>query len=76
MNCQTYIFKLSSGQLEEAGTVERLWATQHRLMCGKCRAFTKNDAQLTRIMAEHQQRAWAPESGEAPPPSRTDAAGD
>lgn len=61
MNCETYIFKLSSGQLDEAGTVERLWAAQHRLVCSKCRAFTKNDAQLSQIMAQHKERALAPD---------------
>ena len=61
MNCETYVFKLSSGQLEEASLSERLWATQHRLMCGKCRAFTANDRLLTDVMARHKTDLQAPE---------------
>ncbi len=54
MNCKTYVFKLSSGQLETASLGERLWAAQHRMMCGKCRVFTANDQQLTAVMQRHK----------------------
>lgn len=64
MNCQTYVFKLSSGQLEEASLGERLWATQHRLMCSKCRAFTANDRLLTDVMARHKADMQTPEPPE------------
>lgn len=56
MTCQEYIFKLTSGQLEEAGTVERLWAVQHRLMCSRCRAFTRNDQRLDDIMQAYKEQ--------------------
>lgn len=56
MTCQDYIFKLTSGQLEEAGTVERLWAVQHRLMCSRCRAFTRNDQRLDDIMQAYKEQ--------------------
>jgi hypothetical protein len=56
MNCKTYVFKLSSGQLETASLGERLWAAQHRMMCSKCRAFTANDEQLSAVMAQHKAK--------------------
>lgn len=56
MTCQNYIFKLTSGQLEEAGTVERLWAVQHRMMCSRCRAFTRNDQRLDDIMQAYKEQ--------------------
>lgn len=74
MSCKTYIFKLTSGQLEEAGTVERMWATQHRLMCRRCRAFTRNNARLDEIMAAHKDHLLVPDGSpqsptdDAPPP--------
>jgi hypothetical protein len=46
MTCKEYIFKLTSGQLDDAGLIERFWARQHRLMCRRCRAFTTNDEKL------------------------------
>ncbi len=55
MTCKEYIFKLTSGQLEQAGTVERLWAAQHRLMCRPCKAFTANDERLSHVLSGYQQ---------------------
>jgi hypothetical protein len=54
MNCQTYVFKLTSGQLAEAGLLERLDAAGHRWMCRHCRAFTANDALLSACLAHHK----------------------
>ena len=37
----------------------RFWGTQHRLVCHRCRAFTRNDQQLDGILAgyrDHLQR--------------------
>ncbi len=56
LNCQTYIFQLTSGQLDDAGWMQRLAAAQHRLLCRRCRAFTRNDAKLTHILQDfHNQ---------------------
>lgn len=55
MDCKEYIFKLTSGQLAEAGQIERLKAFQHRLICRYCRAFTKNDAKLTHALTQYRE---------------------
>lgn len=64
MNCRDYVFKLSSGQLnEDASASDRLGAALHRLSCRYCRAFTHNDAALSRILAglrEDMQRPHGP----------------
>jgi hypothetical protein len=54
--CREYIFLLTSGQLEEARWDLKLRATQHRLSCRRCRAFTRNDEALERILGEHKAR--------------------
>lgn len=64
MTCKQYIFKLTSGQLADAGMGERLWATQHKLMCRHCRAFTHNDKQLDAVLQAYQTRLTQPD---APP---------
>lgn len=60
MKCKEYIFKLSSGQLRGAATSERLWAFQHRLICRRCRAFTKNDATLDRVLEAYRNGLLTP----------------
>ncbi len=60
MKCREYIFKLTSGQLAQATGFERFLALQHRMMCGRCRAFTKNDAHLDRILKSYRDRLLAP----------------
>lgn len=50
MQCRDYIFQLSSGQAQEAGPLEQLAAWQHRLVCARCRAFTRNDAILQQAL--------------------------
>jgi len=60
MKCQTYIFRLTSGQLDEASWAERLQAAQHRLICHRCRAFTRNDAQLTQIVRDFREHLTDP----------------
>ncbi|HEX5806191.1 MAG TPA: hypothetical protein VFY31_07655 [Macromonas sp.] len=54
MKCHTYIFQLTSGQLKEAGWLGQLQATQHRLICRHCRAFTHNDARLENILQNYR----------------------
>lgn len=50
MKCREYIFKLTSGQLAQAGLLDQLEATAHRWSCRHCRAFTRNDEALDRIL--------------------------
>jgi hypothetical protein len=61
MTCKDYIFKLTSGQLAEAGRVERLWAAQHRLICRHCRAFTRNDRRLDDILQGYKAHLSTPD---------------
>lgn len=56
MNCKEYIFKLTSGQLEDAGRLERFWGAQHRLMCRRCRAFSANNDQLSDILKGYKEK--------------------
>lgn len=65
MKCRDYIFQLTSGQLEEADTVARIAAWQHRMICFRCRAFTRNDRALQDMLkgyGEHLQTPPAPPS--------------
>ena len=66
MSCQQYLFVLTSGQLEEAGWLTRAQAGQHRLMCRRCRTFTRNDAMLDQLTMAWRDRLLGPnQSGEA-----------
>ncbi|MEY4763691.1 MAG: hypothetical protein RI907_364 [Pseudomonadota bacterium] len=73
MNCQRYIFELTSGRLREAGLATQAQARLHRLVCVHCRAFTRNDQQLERVLegwrqrAEHDGPGEPPSTGQAPP---------
>lgn len=66
MKCHTYIFQLTSGQLKEAGWLDQLQATQHRLTCRHCRAFTRNDAQLNRILQSYRAQLQQPRADDVP----------
>ena len=75
MKCREYVFLLTSGQLAEASWPMRLAAGQHRLACRHCRAFTRNDEALDRILAAHRAHVAhlgpqpsAPTDDEPPPP--------
>lgn len=63
MQCRDYIFQLTSGQLDEAGAVQRLWAAQHRLMCRRCRAYTRNDQRLDDILQGYVEHLQRPDTG-------------
>lgn len=54
MSCKTYIFKLTSGQLKGAGLIETMWAVQHRLMCRRCRAFSRNNEKLDGVLTGYR----------------------
>ncbi len=66
MNCRDYIFKLSSGQLPDASTGERLGAALHRLSCRSCRRFTHNDAVLGHILGAYRDHVQRPDDSEPP----------
>ncbi len=42
MKCETYVFLITSGKLEEANKLQSMDASFHGLMCKKCRQFKKN----------------------------------
>ncbi len=46
MKCREYVFLVSSKAMNEATLRERMNAFAHRMICDKCRAFTRNDQQL------------------------------
>jgi hypothetical protein len=75
MKCQTYIYQLTSGQLDNAGWLPRLQAAQHRLICHRCRAFTRNDAQLSQIVRDFQAHLSQPQplASETSPGDQSDA---
>lgn len=63
MKCQEYIYRLSSGQLSEAGLVEKFWAAQHRMICRRCTAFTRNDARVSEIVQGYREHLARPGDG-------------
>lgn len=64
MKCKEYIYRLTSGQLAQASLVEKFWAAQHRMVCKRCTAFTRNDARLSDIVQGY--RAHLARPGEEP----------
>ena len=65
MKCRDYIFQLTSGQLDDAGTATQIAAWQHRMVCFRCRAFTRNNNALNDLLkgyGEHLQTPPAPPS--------------
>ena len=60
MSCKQYLFVLTSGQLEDAGWLTRAQAGQHRLMCKRCRTFTRNDAMLDQLTTAWRDRLLDP----------------
>ncbi len=66
MKCKEYIYRLTSGQLTQAGLVERFWAAQHRMICKRCTAFTRNDARLSDIVQGYREHLARP-GGEQDP---------
>ncbi|MCS4293786.1 hypothetical protein M2375_002018 [Comamonas sp. BIGb0152] len=65
MKCRDYIFQLTSGQLEDAGTATKIAAWQHRMVCFRCRAFSRNDQALQGLLKgynDHIQTPQAPAS--------------
>lgn len=65
--CQQYVFKLTSGQLEEATYGERLQTRLHLLICSRCRAFTRNNAALDGIFQNWREQLQTPDMQPAAP---------
>ncbi|MCC2637052.1 MAG: hypothetical protein K0Q68_771 [Moraxellaceae bacterium] len=63
MKCREYIFLLTSGRLEQAPAGRRMEAGMHRLMCRKCRAFTRNDSRLDSMLADYREALRRDEAG-------------
>lgn len=61
MTCKQYIFHLTSGQAQEAGALDRFWAAQHRLVCHRCRAYTRNDQQLSVLLQNYRDQVLSPD---------------
>ncbi|MDO4795831.1 MAG: hypothetical protein Q4A28_07845 [Brachymonas sp.] len=59
--CQQYVFKLTSGQLDDAPLGERLQAQLHLLVCSRCRAFTRNNAALDGIFQHWREQLQTPD---------------
>lgn len=55
MRCKEYIFKLTSGQFENAPLAVKLEARAHRMICKYCRAFTRNDQKLQQILGDYRE---------------------
>ena len=64
MKCREYIFKLTSGQLQNAPKALRLEAAMHRMMCKYCRTFTRNDATLDNVLAGYRESLQRPDGAE------------
>ncbi|MDR2330580.1 MAG: hypothetical protein LBE58_13330 [Comamonas sp.] len=67
MKCRDYIFQLTSGQLEDAGTATQIAAWQHRMVCFRCRAFTRNDQALKGLLKGYSEHIQAPQHPAAKP---------
>lgn len=55
MKCKEYVFKLTSGQLDDASVGDRLQARLHLVTCKACRAFTQNDQTLDAVLADYKK---------------------
>lgn len=67
MDCKTFIYTLTSGQLERADGMTRIEARFHQLICRRCRTFKRNDGVLTEVLDAYRDHLL-----EAPPPAETD----
>lgn len=67
MKCKEYVFKLTSGQLDDAPLDERLQAKLHVAICKYCRAFTRNDAKLDAILAGYKDHLTQPRDQDGAP---------
>jgi hypothetical protein len=67
MKCKEYVFKLTSGQLDDAPLDERMQAKLHIAICKYCRAFTRNDAKLDAVLAGYKEHLARPGDLDASP---------
>jgi len=61
MTCREYIFMLSSGQLDDASKGLKMQAAAHRMICKRCRTFTRNDRTLDGLLEDYRQRLKQPD---------------
>lgn len=61
MKCREYIFQLTSGQLQDAPRAVRVEAGMHRMICKYCRAFSRNDATLDRMLERYREQLKQPD---------------
>ena len=61
MTCREYIFMLSSGQLEHASRGMKMQAATHRMICKRCRTFTRNDRALDGLLEDYRQHLKQPD---------------
>lgn len=55
MNCQQYVFLLTSDQLSQASLGQGFQAGWHLLKCRNCRHFTRKDQALMMALSERCQ---------------------
>lgn len=67
MKCREYIFQLTSGQAEEAGPAAKLAAWQHRMICFRCRAFTRNNDALQNMLKGYSEHITSAQAQPAKP---------
>lgn len=67
MKCREYIFQLTSGQADEAGAATKLAAWQHRMICFRCRAFTRNNEALQNMLEGYNDHLKTPQAQPAKP---------
>lgn len=72
MKCRDYIFQLTSGQAEEAGPAAKLAAWQHRMICFRCRAFTRNDQALKDMLSGYKDQLQALQTPPSEPSEPTE----
>ena len=56
MKCKRFVFTLTSGQLANAGFVDKLQSKLHYLICPYCRAFKHNDDKISKIIGNVKKR--------------------
>ncbi|WP_071057995.1 MULTISPECIES: hypothetical protein [Pelistega] len=56
MNCKTYTYLLSSGQLDSKNKLQQAWIRKHLLICSGCRRFTRNHQILTSVLKHKKQQ--------------------
>lgn len=64
MKCKEYVFKLTSGQLDNAPVDQRLQAKFHLVLCKYCRAYTRNDDKLGAVLKGYKANLVKPDESD------------